>query len=234
MELEAIFLERVRNWDNLSRWERSELGRDLRRSGLAYSEIMEMIPVQKSTLATWCRDVQLTESQTAAIKVRKPSTQRGIPRDTQRKRHRMIELIQAQAALEAIHLQDEPLWTMGVAMYWAEGTKSSRRLELSHSEPEALRLFMEWSRRYHRPNATFAGAINLHADNDEQWAKSFWSTQLAIDLSDFTKTFVKPDGTGHRKNHLPYGVARVTMRRSTDAFITTMAWIDFVKEGFAK
>lgn len=103
---------------------------------------------------------------------------------------------------------------------------------MAHSEPEALRLFMAWTRRFHDPASTFGASLNLHFDNDETLAKRFWSVELGIDLASFTKTFIKPDGTGHRKNHLAYGVCRVSMRKSTDAFITTMAWTDFVKETF--
>jgi hypothetical protein len=231
MEVGTEFQARIAGWETLSRWERSELGKDLRRLGLSYGEIMGLIPVKKSTLATWCREVKLTEEQLVAIKSRRPPFP-GIPRDTQRKRHREIHLIEAQARLEALHLQDDPFWAMGVALYWAEGTKASRRLELAHSEPEALRLFMSWARRFFRPDAIFGAAINLHFDNDEQAAKKYWSAQLRIDPARFTKTFIKPDGTGHRKNHLPSGVCRVTMKRSTDAFITTMSWIDFVRESF--
>lgn len=178
MELEAILLERVRNWDNLSRWERSELGRDLRCAGLAYGEIMEIIPVKKSTLATWCREIELTAEQTNGVAQRRtPLPGRDLAGDrytTQRPRRQMIELIKAQAALEAIHLQDDPFWTAGVVMYWAEGSKTGRRLLMAHSEPGALRLFMDWARRYHDPEATFAGAINLHYNNDEPAAKRFW------------------------------------------------------------
>ena len=179
MELEAVLLERVETWERLSRWEKSELGKDLRRAGLSYGEIMGLVPVKKSTLATWCRDVKLTEEQLAAIRVRNPALP-GIPRNTQRKRHREIELITAQAALEAIHLQDDPFWTMGVALYWAEGCKTNRRLELAHSEPEALRLFMRWTRRFLNPHATFAAALNLHFNNDEPAARRFWSDQLEV------------------------------------------------------
>ena len=156
----------------------------------------------------------------------------GVPTNTQRKCHLEIELIQAQARLEAIHLQEDPFWAMGIALYWAEGTKSSRRLELAHSEPQALRLFMSWARRHIRPDAIFAAAINLHSDNDEPAAKDYRSAELGIDPVPFTKTFIKPDGTGHRKNHLLSGVCRVTMKRSTDAFITTITWVDFVRESF--
>ena len=231
MELEVSFLERVRSWERLSRWERSELGRDLRRAGLSYGEIMDVVPVKKSTLATWCRDVELTEEQIEAIRDRHPPP-RGAPRNTQRKRRQVIALIEAQARIEAIHLQDDPYWSLGVALYWAEGCKTNRRLEMAHSEPEALRLFMAWTRRFLQPNASFTASINLHFDNDEPAARAFWSRELDIPVGDFTKTFIKPEGTGHRKNHLPHGVCRARMRRSTDAWITTLAWIDFVKSRF--
>jgi hypothetical protein len=91
---------------------------------------------------------------------------------------------------------------------------------------------MSWARTYLLSDATFGAAINLHFDNDEPTAKEHWSAELGIDPARFTKTFIKPDGTGHRKNHLPTGVCRVTMKRSTDAFITTLAWVDFIRQSF--
>ena len=55
MELEAEILERAREWERLSRWERRELGRELRRMGLSYGEIIDLVPVKKSTLATFVK-----------------------------------------------------------------------------------------------------------------------------------------------------------------------------------
>ena len=68
MELEGEVLERVGIYESLSPWEKSEVGRDLRRLGLSYGEIMDLIEVKKSTLATWCRDVELTEEQIEMIR----------------------------------------------------------------------------------------------------------------------------------------------------------------------
>jgi hypothetical protein len=55
MYLGSEFRSRIEEWYRLSRWERSELRKDLTRLGLSYGEIMNLIPVTKSTLATWCR-----------------------------------------------------------------------------------------------------------------------------------------------------------------------------------
>jgi len=229
MELEANLLERVETYESLSRWEKSELGRELRRTGLSYGEIMELIPAKKSTLATWCRDVRLTEEQIEAIKTRSPSTNRGVSRDTQRKRNREVEMIAAQAALDAEHLVADPFWTAGVSLYWGEGSKTIRRLTTANADPAALRMFKRWSEQYLPPNHGWRAKLNLHADNDELAARRWWSAEVEVPFTDFTKTYVKPDGTGHRKNHLPYGVCTLVKRKSADAFIITMAWIEFLQ-----
>ncbi|MGH8952560.1 MAG: hypothetical protein ACRDX9_14175, partial [Acidimicrobiia bacterium] len=70
MEVGTEFRDRIDSWDKLSRWERSELGKDLRRLGLSYGEVMDLIPVKKSTLATWCREVKLSEEQVEALRAR--------------------------------------------------------------------------------------------------------------------------------------------------------------------
>lgn len=228
MELEASILERVREYEASSQWERRELGRDLRRLGLSYGEIMELIPVKKSTLATWCRDVGLTERQIEAIKERRAQDP-GIPRDTNRKRRRQVESIIETAALEAHHLVSDPFWTAGVSLYWAEGAKTQRRISMANADPAVLRAFKRWATTFLPPDYGWRAKLNLHAMNDEARARQWWSEQLSVDLSDFTKTYIKPDGTGHRKNHLPYGVCTLYKRRSTDAFYVTTAWIGFLQ-----
>jgi hypothetical protein len=229
MELEVLLLERVGNWERLSRWERSELGRDLRRAGLSYGEIMDLIPVKKSTLATWCREVELTADQIGAIRARR-APQPGIPRNTNRKRRRIVELIKTQATLEAEHLIGDPIWVAGTVLYWGEGFTTQNRLGMANSDSHALRLFMRWCEAFHRPLTGFSAKVNLHADNDELAARRWWSAELGIPLADFHKSFVKPDGTGHRKNHLERGVCMVTKRKSADAFHITMVWIAFLQE----
>jgi len=120
MEIEADILERVRKYETLSRWERQELGRDLRRQGLSYGEIMKLIPVKKSTLATWCREIRLTEEQADEVVLRRTPvpgrTLSGEPYTTHRPRKREVELIKKQARLEAQHLQDDAFWTSGVRL----------------------------------------------------------------------------------------------------------------------
>jgi hypothetical protein len=210
------------------------LGKGLRRLGLSYGEIMDLIPVKKSTLATWCRDVKLTDTALDMIRDRRtPEPGRDLQGNgytTQRPRKRVIELIRAQAKLEAIHLAEDPFWTAGVSLYWGEGSKVGRQLALANSDPAALRLFKSWAEHFLPPNHGWSARLNLHADNDEKGARMWWAGQLLVPFDHFTKSYIKPDGTGHRKNHLPYGVCTLTKRRGTDAYHQTMAWVDFLRE----
>lgn len=191
-----------------------------------------MLPVARTTLAGWCEGIDLTSEQP------RKSDQRGTERrtrsiDTQWKRRGEIARPRTQARASADRQIRDPVWVAGLVLHWGEGSKSDRRLELSNSEPAALRLFMAWTRRFHDPDAAFRAAINLHANNDEPGARQFWAEQLCLDPEqDFTKTFVKPEGTGHRTKRIPHGVCSVRMLRSTDAWITTMEWLDVARDVF--
>ncbi len=92
---------------------------------------------------------------------------------------------------------------------------------------------MAWCRDFHAADAEFVLALHLHEGNDEREALRHWRTALDLPEAAATKTYVKPAGTGHRKNHLPHGVCRVSMRRSTDAWERTMAWIGALPDALA-
>lgn len=226
MELEVAVLERVRAYESLSRWERSELGRELRRLGLSYGEIMELIPVKKSTLATWCRDVTLTEEQILAIKERR-APEPGIPRNTNRKRKAEIAELRSIACDLAQELVHDPLWVAGLVLYWAEGAKTRNHLSMANTDPRALRLFIRWVRWFIDPGASFSIALHLHEGNDEDSARRYWREQTGLGRANFHKTYIKPKGTGHRKNHLKQGICTVKMRKPADAWNIVMAWIGF-------
>lgn len=226
MEIAADLMASIHRWPVLSRWERSEVGRELRLAGLSYGEILELIPVPKGTLAGWCRDIELTSEQVAAIKDRRGP--RAGPRDTQWRRREEIARIEAQAVAEAEYLIRDPFWVAGVVLYWGEGSKTQRELSMANSDPAALRLFIAWTRRFLEPQAEFTLKLNLHAGNDEHGARRYWRDQLRLENATFYKTFIKPEGTGHRKNHLATGVCTARMRRCADASVRVMKWIAFM------
>jgi len=229
-EVPQELLDRAADWDELHRWERSELGKALRRLGLTYGEIREMIPVPKNTLSYWCRDIELDAGQIAAVRERTGASSRtGIPVDTQWRRRREIRKIEESARQEARSLVEDPVWLAGVMLYWAEGGKTKRNLEMANTDSDILRIFIAWVRCHLETGSEFVLSLHLHEGNDETTARRHWEEVLDLPGTDWTKTFVKPKGTGHRKNKLLWGVCRVRVRRSADSFIRTMAWIDALR-----
>ena len=231
-EVPQELLDRASEWDELHRWERSQLGKALRRLGLTYGEIREIIPVPKGTLSNWCREIRLSPEQIEAIVDRSsPGSRIGIPVNTQWRRRREIERIRTEARAFAERHIDDAFFIAGVALYWGEGSKTRSDLSLANADPKALRLFIAWVRAFHDSAAVFVLKINLHADNDEPTARAYWTEATGLENAEFYRTFIKPDGTGHRKNHLPHGVCQVRVRRCADHWHRTMAWVEIVASG---
>jgi len=223
-------MTRIEAWDRSSRWERSELGKDLRRLGLSYGEIMDLIPVKNSTLATWCREVKLTDDQYAAIKERTYGSRVGIPVDTNWRRREEIQQIREAARERISELMRDPLWVAGTVLYWGEGAKTQNHLKMANADPRALRLFVLWVRTYLDPKAEFSLQLHLHEGNDDEAARSHWRSETGLMTANFYRTFIKPKGTGHRKNHLPHGVCTIKVRRCADAWQRTMTWVEVIAD----
>jgi hypothetical protein len=223
-------LQLAAEWDDLHRWERKQLGLALRRLGLTYSEIQTIIPVPKGTLSNWSRGIVLSREQRTAITSRAgPGSRRGIPVNTQRQRHDEIRSIQSDAAQFAqSHLEDSK-FIAGVVLYWGEGAKTRNYLDLSNGDPAAIRAFVIWVKAYLDPTARFVLSLHLHEGNDERAAKTYWRSHSGLPGVQFTKTYIKPRGTGHRKNHLPHGICRVRTRNASDHWNRVMVWIDVVQ-----
>ena len=220
----ATLLAQAAGWEDLTRWERAELGRALRRLGWSYGEIAALVPVPKGTLSNWCRDIRLSADQVTAIKERTGS-QVGVPRDTQRKRRAEIDRIRSDARAEVPTLVSDPFWVAGTMLYWGEGDKRHRHLSMTNSDSDLLLLFVAWVRRYLQPDAAFVLSLHLHEGNDEGDAKEHWRTTLCLPEAEFWTTYVKPKSTGQRRDHLAHGVCRVFTRRG-DRFVDPDVGLD--------
>jgi hypothetical protein len=74
----------------------------------------------------------------------------------------------------------------------------------------------------------FVLSLHLHEGNDEGSAVAYWRSATGLEDAPFTKTFIKPAGTGHRKNHLEHGICTVRMRNPSDHWNRMMVWMSVV------
>lgn len=232
----AELLERARHWDTLKRWEKRELGQELRRLGLSYREIRELIPVSSGTLSGWCRDIQLGIEQVRRLSLIRPSEARRCEGYARRRRETLSRwaAIATSARIEAPSHFDDPFWVAGLVAYWAEGAKRTTVLQFSNSDPAMIRLFIAWCGRYLNIAMTdFKIALHVHGGQEEDERVRFWSRATSIPIEQFRKTYIKPEGTGHRKNRLYNGTASVTVRGGATLVRHVLGWIEAYSEQWA-
>jgi hypothetical protein len=78
------------------------------------------------------------------------------------------------------------------------------------------------------PQARFSLHMHLHEGNDESRARDYWRRETGLVTANFHKTFIKPKGTGHRKNTHEFGVCAVRLRRAADPWNIITVWIDSI------
>lgn len=121
----------------------------LRKKGRTYSEILLEVPVAKSTLASWFKSAGLAKPQKQRITaLRKAAARRGA--DARRSK-RLAEMYTLnQEGKERIGtLSKRELFLVGVALYWAEGSKQrqttvSTGIQFTNSDPGMLSTFLAW------------------------------------------------------------------------------------------
>ncbi len=216
-------------------WEKKEQIQALRRQGLSYGEIRARLSfkVSKGTVSRWCKDIELTLEQLNRLdQLRTGVSYRNRllgSKATQQRRAVEVRLIRAEARQGIPRLTKKELWLAGLMLYWAEGGKKSD-VCFSNSDPNAVRLIMRWFREICQvPDGKFKMYLNIHSGQDDSAIKMFWSRITAIPVYQFGKSYVKKEGTGHRKNILYNGTIKVSIC-NRDLFHKIHGWIDGITE----
>lgn len=187
----------------------------LRKKGRSYKEIQKKILVSKGTLSLWLRDIKLTPAQERRIyrELRQKNAYR-LAKANQMKRIRITKEIIKKAKKETSSLIKNPLFLVGLMLYWAEGDKSeeSEVVKFSNSDPEMIKLMMKWFRKICKvPKNKFRIALHIHQLHCRKNIESYWSRLTGVSRKQFHKTQIKPTSLKHRKNKLYNGTCVVVV-----------------------
>jgi len=210
----------------------------LRKEGKVYSEILMEVPVSKSTLSHWLRDIRLNRLQNEILNKKKliPSKLGALARRKQR--IKKTKSIVKKAIQDIDNLNKRDLWYMGIMLYWAEGSKQnenipSREVIFTNSDPLMIKLYMLWLKdcleiSEHRIAVNVY--VNKSIKKSERSLKSYWSNVTSIPLNKFGKTvYVSRKVKRGRKNRRRYwGVLRIKIRKSADLNRKIKGWIEGV------
>jgi hypothetical protein len=198
----------------------------LRRKGMTYNEILEMIPVAKSTLSLWLHGVGLAKEQEQRITNRRILAQKKGARRQHEIRLKRQEEIYTQSANEIGAISKRELWLIGIALYWAEGAKQKEHnpsvgVDFSNSDPNMIVLFIKWLEEcaeIERGLIRFEIYIHETCRHKIQEIVHFWTNQTKFPEHHFTHIYFKKDKINTKRKNtgiLYYGVLRVSITAST-------------------
>lgn len=199
----------------------------LRLNGRSLNEISQELGVAKSSVSIWVRNIELTESQVEYLK------KKSFYREAVEKR-RSSRLLNEQAKRDAVvitarksinQISKTQLWLIGVMLYWAEGGKTQRMVRFSNGDPEMIKIMMTFFRRVCAvPESKFRGYIHIHPHLNYRDAEQYWSSVSGIPLSQFYKTYRKPNKSSQdKKDSLPQGTFDIYIQNS-ELFLKIVGW----------
>lgn len=172
--------------------------RELRKRGVSVKKIAQDLKVSRSSASVWVRDIILSIEQ---LEVLRQSSLDGAERGRlkgaliQKKRRADKAEELRKAGIETIgYLTKRELLIAGVALYWGEGYKKGRRLQLCNSDPAMINFLMNWLKicfRVDFQDIRCRVGINIIHKNREIIVREYWSKVTGIPLNQFTATSFK-------------------------------------------
>lgn len=212
-----------------------ELAVQMRLAGKSYRQILETLPlpVAKSSLSLWLRDIPLTDEQRRILKMRQVQAVSKRAQSIRGQRIRRQEATMSAARSQVQRLAESELFVAGLAAYWAEGSKAkpwrtgSERVTFINSDPDMIRLFLRWLALLgiHTDRLTFR--ISIHESGDVEKATSHWSDLVGVVAEEFRKPTLKrhnPKTVRHNVGEAYNGCLIVEVRRSTEFYRQIAGW----------
>lgn len=207
----------------------------LRKQGLTYQEILRQVPVAKSSLSLWLKNSILTKAEKKLLKKRVNANIslgriRAAASNRQNKIDRDKVLFKESKDLFEKY-KDNPLFHVGIALYWAEGAKRFDFFHFMNSDDAMILVMLEWLETFtHYSRADIGYRLYTHEpfrhDNWELW----WQKRLGATESQFKKTIIKPTGLGVKKRPNYRGCIRVEVPRSAQLLTTMKFWMNMLIE----
>lgn len=206
---------------------------DLRRQGLSYNEILTYVPVAKSTISLWLRDVGLAKRQKQRLTEKRRLAQIRATLACHNKRITKSLSIKSAAKEEIGKISDEEFKLIGTALYWAEGSKQkehsvSQGVIFANSDPLMILTFLHWLKLICKIDIQdLIFELAIHESANIERAKTFWLNLLKI-RKDNLRIYFKKHKITRRKNtgNNYVGLVRISVRRSANLNRKITGWIE--------
>jgi transposase-like protein len=198
-----------------------ELARAIRRDeGAPIKEIARRVGVAPSSVSVWVRDIELTAAQEQELLRRNPAYNRQPSGTKIQVANRRAERVAYQEEGRRLARRRESCHVAGCMLYWAEGEKDRNALRFYNSDPEMVRFFVSFLKKYFDlRDEEIKITCNLFADHVQRQREieRFWLDVAQLSERSLCKSYVNVYSKHSKKkrtNRLPYGTVRVTVCRT--------------------
>ena len=204
-----------------------QIAKELRRKGLSYGKIRKETGIPKSTLSWWLKDFKIAKKHRERLYTKHLELITiGKYSQKVRREQEVKNIMETARKVVSGKLSDDVLRFMGVALYWAEGTKGSR-FTITNSDPALVLFMVKWVEKiFNISPANLSACLNIHQNQNDKAIKSFWSDLLSIPLASFGKSYIKPDSKGYKQNELYWGTIKVSIPKSTNLKFEMFGWLE--------
>jgi hypothetical protein len=174
-------------------------------------KIARRLGVSVSSVSLWVRDIELTAEQRAALRNKVSG---GWSANAVAGRNRRLA---SQEYGRALVRDADPMFVAGIMLFWAEGAKARNEAAIVNSDPELVRFFVSFLRRFYGvPDERFRVACNLFADHvaRQREVENFWLDTLGLPRSCLRKSMINvysKYSQKKRKGRLPYGTCKLVV-----------------------
>jgi hypothetical protein len=164
--------------------------------------------------------MKLTPAQEQELLRRNPAYNRQLSGTAVQAANRRAERIAYQEAGRRLALQRDSCHVAGCMLYWAEGEKDRNALRFYNSDPEMVRFFVFFLKKYFDlRDEEIKITCNLFADHVQRQREieQFWLDVAQLPQRSLCKSYVNVYSKHSKKkrtNRLPYGTVRVTVCRT--------------------
>lgn len=210
----------------------------LRQKGKSIKDIAKRLKIAKSTVSLWCRDIRLTPEQIQKLHEKMvKGGYRGRMKGARLQYERRLKRIKEwkKIGVERIgKLSNRDLLIAGLALYWGEGSRKTRRVSLSNSDPKIIQFIIKFLKRVFdidKSRLTAYVGINRIHKNRVQEVENYWSKTTGIPKEQFTKTtLIKSKNKKKYSNFsVHYGTVTIKVRKSADLYYCIMGLIERLK-----
>jgi hypothetical protein len=154
----------------------------LRTEGRTLQDIADVLGVAKSSVSLWCRDMDI-EVRRRVVGPRRPHAQHLA---------KLAEIAECDenGVRRVGVLSSEAFLAAGAALYAGEGAKRDGKVTFANTNPEMIRFFCAWLRRFFLVDeARLRARVYLHEGLDIDAAQRYWSSATGIPLDQFNKPY---------------------------------------------